>query len=152
MVDSLQASPRTSISSPATAAIPGQVAHAKDGGEWIELFHPIIRTPGPQQLNGPDFWQPGVFRSERLVNMSHHYYREEPNVRFSPDKKLVLFTSNMFGPSYVFGAEVEKAVDPPAADVVPRPPISRSQVQSNRPTPTGKAGSVPVTPTPAPAR
>ena len=44
--------------------------------------------------------------------MSHHYYREEPNVRFSPDKTLVLFTSNMFGPSYVFGVEVAKAVNP----------------------------------------
>ena len=63
-------------------------------------------------MNGPDFWQPGVLRPEHLVNMSWHYYREEPNVRFSPDKKLVIFTSNMFGPSYVFGAEVEKAVDP----------------------------------------
>ena len=41
--------------------------------------------------------------------MSHHYYREEPNVRFSPDKTMVFFTSNMFGPSYVFGAEVAKA-------------------------------------------
>ena len=69
-------------------------------------------------LNAPDFWQPGVFHSEHLVNMSRHNYREEPNVRFSPDKKLVIFTSNMFGPSYVFGVEVAKAVDPPAADVV----------------------------------
>jgi oligogalacturonide lyase len=103
---------------------PGQVARAKDG-EWIELFHPVIRTPGPQQLNGPDFWQPGVLHSEHLVNMSHHYYREEPNVRFSPDKTLVIFTSNMFGPSYVFGAEVAKAVDPPAADVVSTPELAR---------------------------
>jgi hypothetical protein len=64
-------------------------------------------------LNGPDFWQPGVFHSEHLVNMSHHNYREEPNVRFSPDKKLVIFTSNMFGPSYVFGAEVGKGRQSP---------------------------------------
>jgi len=45
--------------------------------------------------------------------MSHHYYRQEPNVRFSPDKSLVIFTSNMFGASYVFGAEVAKADNPP---------------------------------------
>ena len=89
---------------------PGQVAKAKDG-EWIELFHPQMLNGGQGSLNGPDFWQPGVFHSEHLVNMSHHDYREEPNVRFSPDKKLVLFTSNMFGPSYVFGAEVAKATD-----------------------------------------
>jgi oligogalacturonide lyase len=41
--------------------------------------------------------------------MAHHNYRLEPNVRFSPDKKLVIFTSNMFGPSYVFGVETEKS-------------------------------------------
>jgi oligogalacturonide lyase len=103
---------------------PGQVARAKDG-EWIELFHPEMIKGGPGALNSPTFWQPGVFHSERLVNMSHHYYREEPNVRFSPDKKLVIFTSNMFGPSYVFGVEVEKAVDPVASDVVSTPQLAK---------------------------
>jgi oligogalacturonide lyase len=103
---------------------PGQVARAKDG-EWIELFHPELMKGGSGALNEPAFWQPGVFHSERLVNMSHHYYREEPNVRFSPDKSLVLFTSNMFGPSYVFGAEVEKAVNPPADDVQSTPDLAR---------------------------
>src|SRR5664279_1221895 len=76
-------------------------------------------------LNEPGFFQPGVLHSERLVNMSHHYYREEPNVRFSPDKSLVLFTSNMFGPSYVFAAEVAKADNPPAGDVQSTPELAR---------------------------
>ena len=67
---------------------PGQVARARDG-EWIELFRPQLVRGGDGALNSPNFWQPGVFHSERLVNMSHHYYREEPNVRFSPDKTLV---------------------------------------------------------------
>jgi oligogalacturonide lyase len=40
--------------------------------------------------------------------MSNHNYKLEPNVRFSPDHKMVIFTSNMFGPSYVFGVDVEK--------------------------------------------
>lgn len=57
--------------------------------------------------------------------MSHHYYREEPNVRFSPDKTLVIFTSNMFGPSYVFGVEVAKADNPPAQDVQSTPDLAR---------------------------
>jgi oligogalacturonide lyase len=57
--------------------------------------------------------------------MSHHYYREEPNVRFSPDKTLVIFTSNMFGPSYVFGAEVAKADNPPREDVQSTPDLAR---------------------------
>jgi len=103
---------------------PGQVAKAKDG-EWIELFHPVKFPVAKDALNGPNFWQPGVFHSEHLVNMSHHYYREEPNVRFSPDKSLVIFTSNMFGPSYVFGAEVTKADNPAPAEVVSTPELAR---------------------------
>jgi oligogalacturonide lyase len=103
---------------------PGQVAKAPDG-EWIELFRPQLIKGGEGALNSPAFWQGGVLHSERLVNMSHHYYREEPNVRFSPDKTLVIFTSNMFGPSYVFGAEVEKAASPAAADVVSTPELAK---------------------------
>ena len=103
---------------------PGQVARAKDG-EWIELLRPQMIADGPGSINEPDFWQPGVFHAEHLVNMSHHYYREEPNVRFSPDKSLVIFTSNMFGPSYVFGVEVEKAANPPDVDVQSTPDLAR---------------------------
>jgi oligogalacturonide lyase len=85
---------------------PGQVAKAPDG-EWIELFRPQIERNNGQ--NTPDLIQAGVFHSEHLVNMSKHNYKLEPNVRFSPDEKMVIFTSNMFGPSYVFGVDVEKA-------------------------------------------
>ena len=101
---------------------PGQVAKAPDG-EWIELFHPVnISTTGA--LNETDFFQPGFFRSEHLVNMAQHNYKLEPNVRFSPDKSLVIFTSNMFGPSYVFGVEVAKAVDPNPVDVMFTPQLA----------------------------
>ncbi len=67
--------------------------------------------------------------------MSHHNYRLEPNVRFSPDKKLVIFTSNMFGPSYVFGAEVEKATDPKASDIRSTPELA-AQFSPTKPPPT----------------
>jgi oligogalacturonide lyase len=131
---------------------PGQVAHAKDG-EWIELFHPVIRTPGAAQLNGPDFWQPGVLRPEHLVNMSRHNYREEPNVRFSPDKTLVLFTGNMFGPSYLFGVEVAKADNPPAADVVSTPELAKRFNPVAPPSPGNRTPAAPVAPVaPPPAR
>ena len=101
---------------------PGQVAKAKDG-EWIELFHPeMLKVTG---INEPDFWQPGVFHSEHLVNMSHHNYRLEPNVRFSPDKKMIFFTSNMFGDSYVFGVEVDKAANPAASEIHSTPALAR---------------------------
>ncbi len=85
---------------------PGQVARAPDG-QWIYLFRPeLIPNRG---IEDPSFVQPGVLRSERLVNMSKHQYRLEPNPSFTPDQKWVVFRSNMFGPSYVFAVEVAKA-------------------------------------------
>jgi len=118
---------------------PGQVAKAHDG-EWIELFHPQIFEGAKGALNEPSFWQPGVFHSEHLVNMSHHYYRQEPNVRFSPDKSLVIFTSNMFGPSYVFGAEVAKAENQPATEVQSTPELARKYNPVEPP--NGKGGTL----------
>ncbi len=85
---------------------PGQVAKASDG-EWIYLFRPEpIRNVG---IDERTFIQPSVLRAERLVNMSKHAYRLEPNVSFTPDRKWVVFRSNMFGPVYVFAVEVAKA-------------------------------------------
>jgi oligogalacturonide lyase len=86
---------------------PGQVARAKDG-QWIYLFRPQ-RITFQGELNAKDFVQPGVFRSERLVNMSKHNYKLEPNVSFTPDNKWVVFRSNMFGDTYAFAVEVEKS-------------------------------------------
>ena len=87
---------------------PRQVARANNG-QWIYLFRPeLIQNRG---LQDKSFVQPGVLRAERLVNMSKHEYRLEPNVSFTPDQKWVVFRSNMFGPSYVFAAEVAKAGD-----------------------------------------
>jgi oligogalacturonide lyase len=85
---------------------PGQVARARDG-QWIYLFRPeLIQNRGVQDKS---LVQPGVLRAERLVNMSKHGYRLEPNVSFTPDQKWVVFRSNMFGPTYVFAVEVAKA-------------------------------------------
>lgn len=85
---------------------PGQVARAPDG-QWIYLFRPeLIPNRG---IADPAFIQPGVLRAERLVNMSRHGYRLEPNVSFSPDQKWVVFRSNMFGDTYVFAVEVERS-------------------------------------------
>ena len=85
---------------------PGQVARAKNG-QWIYLFRPE-RLPN-RGLDDKSFVQPGVLKSEKLVNMSKHQYRLEPNVSFTPDAKWVVFRSNMFGDTYVFAAEVAKA-------------------------------------------
>ncbi|HUD22050.1 MAG TPA: oligogalacturonate lyase family protein [Acidobacteriaceae bacterium] len=96
----------------------GQVAQAPDG-EWIELFRPQMIGGTEGALTGPNFFRPGVFHSEHLVNMAHQNYRAEPNPRFSPDKKYVFFTSNMFGRSYVFAVEVAKATDLTGAQSTP---------------------------------
>ncbi len=83
----------------------GQVARATDG-KWIYLFR---AQPIPNRgIDDKSLIQPGVFRAERLVNMSKHNYRLEPNVSFSPDEKWVVFRSNMFGPSYAFAVEIAK--------------------------------------------
>ena len=90
---------------------PGQVAHAPDG-EWLYLFRPeLIQNRGE---DNPGLIRPGVFHAERLVNMSRHKYRLEPNVNFTPDGKWIVFRSNMFGPTYAFAVEVAKAADPNA--------------------------------------
>ncbi len=57
---------------------------------------------------GTDLIQPGVIRAEKLVNMSKHRYRLEPDVTFAPDGKWVVFRSNMFRPTNVFAVEVER--------------------------------------------
>jgi oligogalacturonide lyase len=110
----------------------GQVARAPDG-EWIELLRPQMIGGTEGALNSLDFFQPGVFHSEHLVNMAHQNYRAEPNPRFSPDKKYVFFTSNMFGRSYVFAAEVAKATD--MSDAVSTPELA-TKYNPVMPTPT----------------
>lgn len=85
---------------------PHQVARAPDG-EWIYLFH-AKKIESPGMIDTPDLIQPWVFQSEKLVNMSKHNYTLEPNVSFTPDMKMVIFRSNMFGPTYVFGVELAK--------------------------------------------
>ena len=54
-------------------------------------------------------WSWVFFKAERLVNMSKHDYRLEPNVTFSPDRKWIIFRSNMLGPTHVFAVEIAKA-------------------------------------------
>ena len=88
---------------------PGQVAKAPDG-RWIYLFRPELITN--RGVEDKTFVRPGVLRAERLVNMSKHNYRLEPNPQFTPDMKWIVFRSNMFGPDYAFAVEVAKAKTP----------------------------------------
>jgi oligogalacturonide lyase len=54
--------------------------------------------------------KPGVLKSERLVDLSKHNYRLEPNVTFTPDGKWIVFRSNMHGPTHVYAVEIERAL------------------------------------------
>jgi len=85
------------------------VAHADDG-KWIYLFHPEQIDDRSDGAREPDqLIQPGVFHSERLVNMSKHDYALEPNAMFSPDMKWLIFRSNMSGANQVYAVELKKA-------------------------------------------
>jgi oligogalacturonide lyase len=86
------------------------VARAPDG-KWIYLFRPerVPDLAGIRNPNADHLIDPGVFRSERLVNMAKHDYRLEPNFTFSPDRKWIIFRSNMLGPTHVFAVEIAKA-------------------------------------------
>ena len=101
---------------------PGQVAKAPDG-QWIVLLRPHS-TLVPGAMNEPGYWQGGVMQSERLVNMANHAYHLEPNVRFSPDRKLLIFRTNMFGVTYVLGVEVAKAAAG-AKDIMSTPELGK---------------------------
>ncbi len=70
---------------------PNSVA-APGNGQWIYLFTA----------------HDGALQAEKLVDLSKHNYRLEPNVTFTPDGKWLVFRSNMFGPTYVFAVEIGK--------------------------------------------
>ncbi|MGH9668019.1 MAG: oligogalacturonate lyase family protein, partial [Bryobacteraceae bacterium] len=83
------------------------VAHAKNG-KWIYLFQPRMVKDLGISFEAPGLIRSGVFDSERLVDMSRHNYRLEPNVSFTPDMKWIVFRSNMYGPTQVYAVEVKK--------------------------------------------
>lgn len=89
---------------------PNSVA-APGNGQWIYLFRP---EEPPASLiadlpNSRELIKPGVFKTEKLVNLAKHDYSLEPNVTFTPDMKWIVFRSNMFGPTHVFAVEVAKS-------------------------------------------
>jgi oligogalacturonide lyase len=88
------------------------VARAPDG-KWIYLFRPqrVPDVAGVKAANSGDLIDAGFFQAERLVNMSKHDYRLEPNVTFSPDRKWVVFRSNMLGPVHVYAVEIAKSTN-----------------------------------------
>lgn len=85
-------------------------ARAPDG-KWIYLFRPerVPDVAGIKAANSDNLIDTGFFKAERLVNMSKHDYRLEPDVTFSPDMKWVVFRSNMLGPVHVYAVAIAKS-------------------------------------------
>jgi oligogalacturonide lyase len=81
---------------------------AAPDGKWLELFSPHEKTE-PVDPSQRDLIQTESFKLRHLVHLSKQRYIVEPNARFSPDHKQVIFTSNMFGPSYIFAVDVARA-------------------------------------------
>jgi oligogalacturonide lyase len=85
------------------------VAHASNG-KWLYLFRPELVPDGTDgNVDTKNLILPGVFRSEKLVNMSKHNYALEPNAMFSPDMKWLIFRSNMSGANQAYAVELKKA-------------------------------------------
>jgi oligogalacturonide lyase len=75
---------------PRSVAAPGN-------GQWIYLFTPCD----------------GKLEAEKLVDLSRHDYRLEPNVVFTPDGQWIVFRSNIHGAAHVYVVEVKKTTDVP---------------------------------------
>jgi oligogalacturonide lyase len=77
-------------------------------GQWVYLF-----TPQPDKFDtikvGNEQVKVGKFAVEKLVDMSNHKYKLEPNVTFTPDNRWIVFRSNMHGPTHVYAVEVKKS-------------------------------------------
>jgi oligogalacturonide lyase len=87
----------------------GKLMNPPGNGQWIYLFRPHLQNVrmyagAPQGLT-----RIGYFEAEKLVNLSKHDYKLEPNVAFTPDGKWLVFRSNMHGPSYAYAVEIAKA-------------------------------------------
>ena len=77
-------------------------------GQWIYLFRP--RTDASETIEvGGEKVEVRHLEAEKLVDLSRHNYRLEPNVTFTPDGRWIVFRSNMHGGSQVYAVEVAKA-------------------------------------------
>ena len=87
----------------------GETLDPPQNGQWIYLFRPeLVKMTGLKEQAEKQI-KIGVFQAEKLVDMSKHDYRLEPNVMFTPDGKWIVFRSNMSGKSQVYAVEIAKA-------------------------------------------
>lgn len=86
------------------------VAHAPDG-KWIQLLQAETIVDADLPSYQDSLITVEKFKSTRLVDLSAHDYRLEPNLRFTPDGKWLVFASNMHGANHVYAVDAT----PPAA-------------------------------------
>lgn len=80
------------------------VAHAPDG-KWISLLRADTIVDADLASYDEKLVTIEKFTSTRLVDMAAHDYRLEPNLRFTPDGKWLVFASNMHGANHVYAVE-----------------------------------------------
>ena len=95
-------------SSVANRTIDGTALKGPGNGPWIYLFTPKDKFDAVKV--GDETVKVGSFEVERLVDLKAHNYKLEPNVRFTPDNRWIVFRSNMHGPTHVYAVEVKKAM------------------------------------------
>ncbi len=76
-------------------------------GQGIFLFTPA-NTPFETVQVGGEPVKIGKLDERKLVDLSKHDYKLEPNVTITPDNKWVVFRSNMHGRTHVYAVEMAK--------------------------------------------
>ena len=82
--------------------------HPPQNGQWIYLFRPVPGEFETLKVGGV-VAKIGKLEAEKLVDLSRHDYRFEPNATFTPDAKWIVFRSDMHGDRHVYAVEVAKA-------------------------------------------
>jgi oligogalacturonide lyase len=76
-------------------------------GQWIFLFTPTADPFETVKVDGEPV-KVGKLAVQKLVDLSKHDYKLEPNVHITPDNGWVVFGSNMHGATHVYAVEVAK--------------------------------------------
>jgi oligogalacturonide lyase len=76
-------------------------------GQGIFLFAPTDAPVETIRVSGEPV-KVGRLAVQKLVDLSKHDYRLEPNVTITPDGKWVVFRSNVHGRRHVYAVEVKK--------------------------------------------
>jgi len=84
------------------------VAHASDG-KWLALLRPETIVDAEPEYYTDDLVTVQKMKRDRLVDMSAHDYRLEPNATFSPDGRWLVFVSNMHGANHVYAVDLATA-------------------------------------------